>query len=79
MALGKDFVDPLDQLGFCGVNRVVHFKGNEADPYHGEYGAGILAEFLGQENPFAFLMAHTDETADLGPRLAALKGAGIIS
>jgi len=79
VAVGNDFVDPLDRLGRYGVNRVFHFKGSEAEPYHGEYYAGILADILQQENPFAFLMAHTDETADLGPRLAILTGVSMVS
>lgn len=79
IAVGNNFVDPLRHLGLYGVNRVVHFKGREADRYQGEYYAAILAEFMQQENPFAFLMAHTDETADLGPRVAALKGLGIVT
>ena len=79
VALGKDFKDPLDQLGLYGVSRVFHFKGSAAEPYHGEYYAGILAEFMETERPFAFLMAHTDQTADLGPRLAVLKGAGVVT
>jgi electron transfer flavoprotein alpha subunit len=79
VALGIDFEDPLDQLGLYGVNRVFHFKGSAAEPYHGEYYAGILAEFMETAKPFAFLMAHTDQTADLGPRLAALKGIGMVT
>ena len=79
VALGKDFEDPLDRLGLYGVNRVFHFKGSTAQRYHGEYYAGILAEFMEKEKPFAILMAHTDQTEDLGPRLAALKGAGVVT
>jgi len=79
IAVGNEFVDPLDRLGRYGVKRVFHLKGSQADAYHGEYHAGILAEFMEKEKPFAFLMAHTDQTADLGPRLAALKDLGMVT
>jgi len=79
IAVANDFVDPLDGLGQYGVNRVFHFKGKDADRYHGEYFTGVLAEFMQMENPFAFLMAHTDQTADLGPRLAAFSDSGMVT
>ncbi|MEN8245291.1 MAG: electron transfer flavoprotein subunit alpha/FixB family protein [Thermodesulfobacteriota bacterium] len=74
IAVGNDFADPLERLGRYGVDRVYHFKGNSADAYHGEHYAGVLSEFMQTESPYAFLMAHTDQTADLAPRLAALNG-----
>ena len=79
IAVGNDFVDPLERLGRYKVDRVCHFKGNSAITYHGEYYAGVIGEFMQKESPCAFLMAHTDETADLGPRLAALKDVGIVT
>jgi electron transfer flavoprotein alpha subunit len=79
VVLGQDFEDPLGQLGSYGVNPVFHFRGSAAEPYHGEYYARILAEFMETARPFAFLMAHTEQTADLGPRLAALKGTGLVT
>jgi electron transfer flavoprotein alpha subunit len=79
IAVGNDFVDSLHHLGMYGVNRVVQFKGKGADRYQGECYAGALYEFIQPEIPFAFLMAHTAETADLGPRLAALKDTGVIT
>jgi len=34
---------------------------------------------MGEDSPFAFLMAHTDQTADLGPRLAAHSDLGMVT
>ena len=79
IAIGNDFEDPLEQLGLYGVSRVFHFKGSQADAFNGEYYAGILDEFMQKESPYAFLMAHTDQTADLGPRLAALNGCCVVT
>ena len=79
VAVGSEFVDPLERLGRYNVDRVCHFKGNSAITYHGEYYTGVIGEFMQKENPYAFLMAHTDETADLGPRLAALKGFCVVT
>lgn len=79
IAVGSDFVDPLERLGRYNVDRVYYFRGNSAMTYHGEYYAGIIGEFMQKESPYAFLMAHTDETADLGPRLAALNGCCVVT
>lgn len=74
IAVGNDFEDPLEQLGEYGVNRIIHFKGSRADVFNGEYFAGILDALIEKESPYAFLMAHTDQTADMAPRLAASNG-----
>jgi electron transfer flavoprotein alpha subunit len=79
IAVGSGFVDPLERLGQYGVNRVLYFKGSQTDAYNGEYFSGILADFMEEENPYAFLMAHTDQTTDMGPRIAALKDFGIVT
>ena len=79
VAVGHHFQDPLDRLGRYGVDRVFHFKGGEPDRYHGENYAGLLSEFMKQQKPLAFLMAHTDQTADLGARLGAHREIGIVT
>ena len=79
IAVGSDFVDPLERLGHYNVDRVYHFKGNSANAYHGEYYADVIGEFMQEKSPYALLMAHTDKTADLAPRLAALNGFCVVT
>lgn len=84
VAVGNDFndqddPDPFDLLGACGVERVVHFKGGLTSRYQGDYFAGILSEYMKEEEPRFFLMAHDADTADLGPRLAAILKSGIVT
>ena len=74
IAVGNGFEDPLEELGRYGVSRVLHFKNSQAERFNGEYFAGILSAFMGKEIPYLFLMAHTDQTADMAPRLAGLNG-----
>ena len=79
IAMGNNFEIPLEQMGQYGVNRVIHLKGGRADSFNGEYFSGILERILEKESPFAFLMAHTDLTADMAPRLAALNDSGVLT
>jgi electron transfer flavoprotein alpha subunit len=79
VAMGNNFEDPLQGLGRYGIDCVVQFKGQAADHYHGEFYAGVLAGLLKEQDPCAFLMAHTEETADLAPRLAALNGCAVVT
>lgn len=82
IAMGIDLNDPSDDdqenagqlkmLGSGGVDRVIHLKGSLTSGYHGEYIAQALSEIMEKEKPLFFLMAHTADTADLGPRLAAI-------
>ena len=79
LAIGNDLDDPLKGLGAYGVDRVLVCKGPAVSRYHGELYAGILASLMADHAPHFFLMAHNDETADLAPRLAALRQAGVVT
>jgi electron transfer flavoprotein alpha subunit len=79
VALGTGLQDELQQLSTYGVNRVLYIDDDSLACYHGELFAGITAELATKYTPVFILMSHTDETADLGPRLAALLETGLVT
>ncbi len=79
VALGADIDEELLSLGAYGANRVLYIKDDHLARYHGEIFCRALSNLAKRERPFLILMGHTAETLDLGPRLAASLGTGLVS
>lgn len=62
-----------------GADKILYLRDERLAHFHGEAQAGVLAGLLGRESPLFFLMAHSAETADLAPRLAAALGTGLVT
>jgi len=71
VAMGRDLPEAFKDLGERGVDRLL-FVGHESlGSYHGERHANVLARLVERHRPTFILMAHSPETSDLAPRLAA--------
>jgi electron transfer flavoprotein alpha subunit len=79
VALGANLDEELLSLGPYGANRVLYIKDEHLAHYHGEIFSRALSNLAKREMPFFVLMAHSAETLDLGPRLAASLGTGLVS
>jgi electron transfer flavoprotein alpha subunit len=77
--LGWGLDGELRRLDSCGAHRIVYVKDVRFGRFHGEPQSRVLAGLLERESPLFLLMAHSAETADLAPRLAALLGAGLVT
>lgn len=62
-----------------GADKILYVEEEGLSHFHGEAQAVVLAGLVGRENPLYFLMAHSAETADLAPRLAAALGTGLVT
>ena len=79
VALGEGLEEELQRLGTFGVSRALYIEDESLCHYHGELFARSLAELIDKYPPEFILMTHTPETADLGPRLAALLETGLVT
>ena len=79
VCLGWGLDQEIHVLEERGADRIVNVKDERLAHFHAEAQAGVLAGLLMRENPLFFLMAHSAETADLAPRLAAALGTGLVT
>jgi electron transfer flavoprotein alpha subunit len=79
VSLGWDLDQEMKSLASRGADRILYVKDERLAHFHGEAQASLLAGLLAEEKPLFFLMAHSAETADLAPRLAAALGAGLVT
>jgi electron transfer flavoprotein alpha subunit len=66
-------------LDSSGADKILCIEDVRLAYFHGEAQAGVLAGLIERDKPLFFLMAHSAETADLAPRLAATLGAGLVT
>ena len=78
VAFGPVLEEGLRELGAYGVDRVFLSEATSPD-YQGEVSALLLGDLVKKHNPAYFLMAHTAETSDLAPRLAAALETGLVT
>jgi electron transfer flavoprotein alpha subunit len=71
--------EELKGLGNFGVQRVLWGREDKGSEYPGEVWASVLSDLIRKHKPSFFLMAHTAETGDLAPRLAAFLETGLIT
>jgi electron transfer flavoprotein alpha subunit len=79
VALGFGLEAELGILGAYGADKVLYIKSESLDRYHGELFAKLLSKQAKRRGPSYILMAHTADTADLSPRLAALLETGLVT
>lgn len=79
VALGSGLEPELSIIGVYGADKVIYIESVFLDRYNGELFARVLSNLAKKHNPSYILMAHTAETADLSPRLAALLETGLIT
>lgn len=81
VVVGGDEVDPdeLKKLGHYGVDRVLRIESPDSGRYNGEIYADRVATAVQREAPLFFLMAHTEETADLACRVACVLETGLVT
>jgi electron transfer flavoprotein alpha subunit len=79
VALGEGLRDELISLAAYGVDRVRYVESDLLVRYQGELFAMVLAVQIRQHRPVCFIMAQTEETADLSARLAALLETGLVT
>jgi len=79
VSLGWGLDQELKILDSRGADKIIYVKDERLAHFHGEAQSRVLAGLLGREKPLFFLMAHSAETADLAPRLAAALGTGLVT
>ncbi|MGE5842772.1 MAG: electron transfer flavoprotein subunit alpha/FixB family protein [Deltaproteobacteria bacterium] len=79
VVLGWGLDQEINVLEARGADKILYVKDEGLAHFHGEAQAAVLAGLLGGENPLFLLMAHSAETADLAPRLAAALGTGLVT
>jgi len=79
VSLGWGLDPEMKTLDSRGADKILYIEDVRLAHYHGEAQARVLAGLLGRKNPLFFLMAHSAETADLAPRLAAALSAGLVT
>lgn len=77
VALGWGLGQEIRILGSRGADQVLYVEDELLAYFHGEAQSSVIAGLLRRENPLFLLMAHSAETADLAPRLAAALGTGL--
>jgi electron transfer flavoprotein alpha subunit len=69
--------DQANELGPFGADRILSVAHPLFGRYDGELFAPVLSHAVRRREPDCLLMAHSPETADLAPRIAALLGTGL--
>jgi electron transfer flavoprotein alpha subunit len=77
--LGWGLDEEMKRLGSLGADKILYIKDERLTDCHGEAHARVLGGLLGRETPLFLLMAHSAETADLAPRLAAVLGSALVT
>lgn len=79
ISLGWGLDQEMKSLGSRGPDKILYIEGVRLATFHGEAQARVLAGLLRKEKPLFLLMAHSAESADLAPRLAAALGTGLVT
>ena len=79
VAFGPVLEKELLELGAYGVDRIFLMSEEIVTDYQGEVSVLVLDDLIRRHNPAFFLMAHTAETSDLAPRLAAALETGLVT
>ncbi|MBI5604083.1 MAG: electron transfer flavoprotein subunit alpha/FixB family protein [Deltaproteobacteria bacterium] len=79
VAFGPVLEEELQELGAYGVDRVLFMPEEILQDYQSEVYALRLGDLIKKHHPAFFFMAHTVETADLAPRLAAALETGLVT
>jgi len=79
VAIGCGLAPALEKLGSYGVNRVLYIEDESLHQYQGELYAKALGSLYQEQGEACILMAQTTETADLGPRIAALLKTALVT
>jgi electron transfer flavoprotein alpha subunit len=79
VALGWELDQDMNILDSRGADKILYLKDECLAHFHGEAQARVLGGLLEREKPLFLLMAHSAETADLAPRLAAALGTGLVT
>jgi electron transfer flavoprotein alpha subunit len=79
VCLGWGLDEAVNMLGSRGVDEILYLKDEGLAHFHGEAQAVVLERVVGRQAPLLLLMAHSAETADLAPRLAAALGAALVT
>ena len=66
-------------LGRHGAHELLYLEGKTFEHYRGELFCEALCERLAKDHPSFFLMAESDRTADLAPRIAARLGTVLLN
>ncbi|MCF8095474.1 MAG: electron transfer flavoprotein subunit alpha/FixB family protein [Desulfobacteraceae bacterium] len=69
----------LKRLGSYGVEKVFVVTSGSSSQSRGELYASILTNMIRESPPVFFLMAHDDQTAEIGSRVAAGLQAGLVT
>jgi electron transfer flavoprotein alpha subunit len=77
VGLWPHLADQTNALGPFGADRIICVEHPSFDRYDGESFAPVLSHVLKRWEPDCLLMAHSPETSDLAPRIAAMLGAGL--
>jgi len=79
IAIGVEVEAELAELGSYGADKVIAVRYEEKTSCEGELHAEILCDLCQKYLPSCILMCQTQESLDLGPRLAALLNTSFIS
>lgn len=71
--------ESLSALGPRGADEVLYLESKAFERYRGELFCEALCELLSKGSPSFFLMAESEETSDLAPRIAAHLGRPLIN
>jgi electron transfer flavoprotein alpha subunit len=79
VCVGWDLDEELNRLRFLGADQILYVKDERLAHFHAEAQSVVLERVLGRDKPLFLLMAHSAETSDLAPRLAAALEAGLVT
>ncbi len=71
--------DQAKELGHFGAERIICVAHPSFGRYDGERFASVLSRVLKRWEPDCLIMAHSSETSDLAPRIAAMLGTGLVT
>ena len=69
----------VDELKKFGPDEIAVVNSDKLADYSTESYAGVLSDYLKQENPSLVLLGHSAIGKDIAPRVAARLGAGLVS
>jgi electron transfer flavoprotein alpha subunit len=79
VTLGWGLDPEMKILDSRGADKILYLKDERLAHFHGEAQARVLGGLLEREKPLFLLMAHSADTAELAPRLAAALGTGLVT
>ena len=79
VSIGVESEEALQVLGSYGADRIINVRGRHLGHYHGELFAQVLCTLFERFKQSCFLMAQSNDTADLCARLGALLETGVVT